>query len=267
MTILVTGATGSVGRLVVDHLLAAGATDVRALSNKPDKAKLPPEVEVVKGYLGKPETVIPALDGVDRMYLAPLVDTVEEVAGLAKRAGVRRIVDLSGEKESWWAEVSTAVEKTGLEWTHLCPGEFMDNALIWADQISATGQVRDGYSHSANAPIDLDDIAAVAALALLTDDHVGKEYVMTGPQSLTRADKVRLIGEALGKDVPYIELSHDDAVAELSKAMGEHAAWYVEGMAALAEHPQAVTPTVERILGRPAITFADWARRNVDKFR
>jgi nucleoside-diphosphate-sugar epimerase len=72
MTILVTGATGSVGRLVVDHLLAAGATDVRALTNKPDKAALPAGVEVVKGYIGRPETLPAALEGVDRMYLAPL---------------------------------------------------------------------------------------------------------------------------------------------------------------------------------------------------
>ncbi len=94
MTILVTGATGNVGRLVVDHLLAAGA-QVRALTNNPKKAALPAEVEVVEGYLGRVETLPAALAGVERMYLAPLPGTVREVVRLAKDAGVQHIVDLS----------------------------------------------------------------------------------------------------------------------------------------------------------------------------
>ena len=75
MTILVTGATGNVGRLVVDRLLAMGATGVRALTNDPEKAALPAEVEVVEGYIGRPQTVPAALGGVERMYLAPLPET------------------------------------------------------------------------------------------------------------------------------------------------------------------------------------------------
>ena len=95
MTILVTGATGNVGRLVVDCLLAAGAKQIRALTNNPKKAALPAEVEVVEGYLGRLETLPAALEGVERMYLAPLPKTVRNIVRLAKEAGVRRIVDLS----------------------------------------------------------------------------------------------------------------------------------------------------------------------------
>jgi uncharacterized protein YbjT (DUF2867 family) len=265
--ILVTGSTGNIGRLVVDHLLAAGATDVRALTAHPAKAKLPPEVEVAEGYIGRVETLPAALDGVERMYLAPLEDTVREVVTLAAKAGVRRIVDVAGPKDSWWGSVEVAVEESGVAWTHLEPGEFMDNYLMWAEQISTTGTVRDGYPDAAVAAIDLDDIAAVAAVALLEDGHEGKAYPLTGPESLSRAEMVRRIGQAIGREVPYVELSHADAVEALRPSMGEFAEWYVDGMAQLTEHPQQAAPTVAELTGRPGTTFAQWAVRNAGAFR
>jgi uncharacterized protein YbjT (DUF2867 family) len=165
LTILVTGATGNVGRLVMDRLLKKGATGVRALTNNPQKAALSAEVEVSEGYIGRPETVPAALGGVQKMYLAPAPETAWEVVAMAEDAGVERIVDLAG--YGWWRAVEEAVEGSGIPWTHLRPGEFMDNALIWAPQIRATGTVRDAYPGAANAPIDLGDIAAVAAATLL----------------------------------------------------------------------------------------------------
>lgn len=267
MRILVTGATGNVGRLVVDHLLDAGATQVRALTNHPARAALPAAVEVVEGYLGRPETVAAALDGVDRMYLAPLLKTVRQVVELARDAGVERIVDLAGPRGSWWHPIEEAVEESGLDWTHLDAGEFMTNSLSWADQIRTSGEVRDAYPDAADAPIDLGDIAAVAAAALLEDGHVGTAYELTGPETLSRAEMVRLIGVALGRDIPYVELGHADAVRDRLPTMGEYAEWYVDGMATLARHPQRAVPTVEEIIGRPATTFAEWAVANADAFR
>ena len=153
MTILVTGATGNVGRLVVDELLAQGATDVRALTVNPARAALPPQVEVVRGYLGRPETVVPALAGVDRMYLAPLLQTVDEVTRLAATAGIRHIVDLAGDENTDWRPMELAVEASGVAWTHLEAGEFMANALMWAPQIRAGDVVRDANPQAATAPI------------------------------------------------------------------------------------------------------------------
>ncbi|GAA1292694.1 NmrA family NAD(P)-binding protein [Pseudonocardia aurantiaca] len=265
--ILVTGATGNIGRLVVDHLLRAGATDVRALTTNPEKAKLPPEVEVVEGYLGRVETLPAALEGVERMYLAPLESTVREVVALAAKAGVRHIVDVAGSKDSWWGSVEVAVEESGVPWTHLEPGEFMDNYLMWAEQVRTSGTVRDGYPDAAVAAIDLDDIAAVAAVALLEDGHQGKAYPLTGPESLTRAEMVRLIGEALGREVPYVELAHADAVEALRPSMGEFAETYVDGMAQLTKHPQQAVPAIAELTGKPGTTFAQWAARNVAAFR
>ncbi len=267
MTILVTGATGSVGRLVVDHLLTRGATDVRALVRDPAKATLPAGVDVATGYVAEPESLDGAFDGVDRMYLTSYTDTAAEVLARAKKAGVRHVVSLSGERESWWGSIVDDVEASGLEWTHLWPGEFMENTTIWSDQIRTTSQVRDGYAASANAAIAMDDVAAVAAVTLTENGHVGRAYPLTGPETLTRAEKVALIGRALGRDVPYVELSRDDAITELTASMGEYAEWYVDGESQQVDHPQQPTTAVAEVLGRPATAFADWAVRHADLFR
>jgi uncharacterized protein YbjT (DUF2867 family) len=266
MKILVTGATGNIGRLVVDELLALGATDVRALTADPVRAALPDGVEVVRGYLGRLATMPAALAGVDRMYLAPLLSTAGEVCRLAAAAGVRRIVDLAGAKGGEWQPIEDAVEASGVPFVHLEPGEFMSNAGIWAPQIAAGDVVRDGYGSAATALIAIEDIAAVAARCLLEDGHEGRSYELTGPESLTRRERVRLIGEALGRPLTYVELPHDELVEQLSGPMGEHAGWYADGMRWLAEHPQAAVPTVAQLTGRPARTFAEWVARNTALF-
>ena len=267
MKILVTGATGNVGRLVVDELLAAGATDVRALTTNPKKAALPAGVEVVTGYLGRLDTMPAALDGVDRMYLAPLLGTVQDVTRLAREAGVRRIVDLAGGRDTDWYAVEQAVEASGVAWTHLEAGEFMPNVEMWAAEIRAGDVVHDAYPESANAMIALEDIAAVAARVLLDDGHEGRTYELTGPETLTRREKVRRIGAALGRDLTYVEVTHAEAVARLEPTMGEYAGWYVDGVALMARHPQQAVPTVREITGRPGTTFAEWAAANAAMFR
>jgi uncharacterized protein YbjT (DUF2867 family) len=267
MRILVTGATGNVGRLVVDRLLAAGATEVRALTANPARAALPAGVEVVKGYLGWLETMPAALDGVDRMYLAPLPQTVREVVALARKAGVQHIVDLAGAEGTGWRVVEEAVEESGIAWTHLEAGEFMTNTTVWAEQIRSTGTVRDAYPTAADAPIALEDIAAVAATVLLEDGHAGNIYELTGPETLARAELVRIIGQALGRDIPFVELTHEQAVEQLSKAMGRHASWYLDRIAQLIGHAQRAVATVEELTGRPGTTFAEWAAVHADDFR
>jgi uncharacterized protein YbjT (DUF2867 family) len=276
--ILVTGATGNVGRLVVDQLLGTGV-EIRALTNDPVTANLPAGVEVAEGFIGKPETVKAALEGVERLYLAPYPQTVRAVVDLAVQAGVRRIVDLSssgaddeaqGDPASWWFyAVEQAVESaTGVEWTHLRPGEFMLNALAWADSIRQEGVVKAAYGEAAYAPLDLVDIAAVAARALLDDGHHGQKYMMTGPEALSKREKVRIIGEVLGRELRFVEISHDEARTQmLALGYGEATDWLLDGDAQMIGHPQPVLPTVPDLLGRPARTFAEWARDHADAFR
>lgn len=267
MRILVTGATGSVGRLVVDQLVEAGGAEVRALTTDPAKAALPDGVEVVTGYVGRPESMIAALEGVDRVYLAPVPRTAEEVLSMAQRAGVERVVDLSGKEGGPWHAVSTAVEASGLEWTHLMPREFMDNTLMWSAQIRETGVVRDAFPTSANAPIDLRDIAAVAATALLEDSHVGQSYRMTGPRSITLLEKVEAIGEAVGRTIRFEELDADEAIAQHQPLLGDTARWYVRNRGELADKPDTALPTVAEVTGRPGTTFDRWAVDHAAAFR
>ncbi|APU15067.1 MULTISPECIES: NAD(P)H-binding protein [Actinoalloteichus] len=267
MRILVTGGTGNIGRLVVDELLRADADEVRVLTADPVRAALPPEVEVVEGYLGRVETLPRALEGVDRMYLAPLPKTVVEVMRLAASSGVERVVDVAGGKDTWWYCIEEAVEQSGIAWTHLEPGEFMTNRLSWVDQIRDTGRVRDAYPDSAGAAIALEDIAVVAAAMLLEDGHLGRAYELTGPETISRAEMLRCIGRALGRHIPYEELSHEQAVELYAATMGEFGSWYVGGMADLVAEPHRSTTTFQDLMGRPGTTFAEWAAANADSFR
>ncbi|MEV6219651.1 NAD(P)H-binding protein [Nocardia sp. NPDC051833] len=268
MTILVTGATANIGRKVVDHLLAAGHTEVRALTTDPRKAALPAGVAVVEGYLRRPETLPAAFDGVERMYLAPTPDNVAEVLALARAAGVKHVVDLSGEPESWWGTVSTAVEDSGLAWTHLWPADFMENTLTWSQQIRDTATIREPYPDTATAPIAMDDIAAVAATALLSDTHQGRAYPLAGPEILSRTALVAHLATALGRDLAFRQSSREETIAALTPTMGDNAVWYVDNVLTdYAPDPGTLPITsVSDITGRPATTFAEWAATNASRF-
>ncbi|MFE1594161.1 NAD(P)H-binding protein [Nocardia sp. NPDC058705] len=266
MAILVTGATANIGRMVVDQLLARGATDVRALTIDPGKAGLPGEVEVVEGHLGRVGAA--AFEGVDRMYLAPSPGNVAQVLEVARAAGVRHVVDLSGEPESWWGSVCEAVEGSGIGWTHLWPADFMENTLSWSRQIRESGVVREPHADTATAPIAMNDIAAVAATALLTDGHIGRAHSLAGPEILTRAQLVAHLADALDRDITFRTATREETITALEPTMGDNTTWYVDNVLIdFAPPPQSLpTTSVEDITGHPATTFNHWARLNADRF-
>ncbi|GAA1938252.1 NAD(P)H-binding protein [Amycolatopsis minnesotensis] len=279
MTILVTGATASVGRLVVDELVATGAK-VRALTVNPERAALPDDVEVAKGYLGKPHTLPAALEGVDTVYLAPLAATVEEFTRHAKAAGVRRVVALSGSNADddpqipgssgpGYHAVEKAVEAAGFEWTFVRPGAFMINTTGWAYSIRAESVVRAPYGAAMVNPIDLVDIAAVAAKAIEDESCTGQKLEITGPGAMSQFDQVKTIGAVLGREIRFEEVTHAEAKAQYARwGLDEDTAeWLVGGFADAVDHPHPTSPTIERMLGRPARTYAQWAEANVDEFR
>ncbi|SFB50535.1 Uncharacterized conserved protein YbjT, contains NAD(P)-binding and DUF2867 domains [Amycolatopsis marina] len=278
MPVLVTGATGNVGRLLVDELVAE-EVPVRALTVNPEKAALPSGVEVAKGYLGRPETLPAALAGVDTVYLAPLAETVREFTELAKQAGVRRVVVLSGSNADDepqpgssgvdFAIVERAVEAAGFAWTYLRPGVFMNNTLGWAESIRTEGVVREAFGHATQTPIDLGDIAAVAARVIVEDGHVGAKYTLSGPEAITQVEQVEAIGTALGRHVRFQELTRAQARQEWIGAgvPADVTDWLLDGFAQSAAHPQVPTDTVEKLTGRRAKTYAEWAVDNVDAFR
>jgi uncharacterized protein YbjT (DUF2867 family) len=285
MTILVTGATGHVGREVVAQLLDAGA-DVRALTRNPATAALPPGVAVVRGDLTDPAGLGPALSDVDSMFLFPVEETAAEVVATAVAAGVRRIVDLSAASVTVGlhaSPVEAAVERSGVEWTHVRPGGFMTNVLgMWAPSIRAERIVRYPFAGQASNMIHEADIAAVAVAALLSDGHHGASYTLTGPEMITTREQVAAIAAALGEPVRYMEVSREEA-RELLVAQGGFAAAAADLMLGFVEYGgetpdgdyadqdwsalEKTWPDVERVTGRPPRTFARWARDHVADFR
>ncbi|MFB9678954.1 SDR family oxidoreductase [Streptosporangium vulgare] len=272
MTVLVTGATGTVGRPLVERLLAEGHR-VRALTRNPAKANLPAGAEVVAGNLADTATLPEALSGVDAVHLigfggddfAPLTNGTE-IVDLARRAGVRKVTVLKGDVTK--SPLEEAVEAGGLEWTHLAPVEFMSNALEWADSVRNEGVVREAFAGARSAMIHEADIAAVAATALTTDGHAGQEYWLTGPQALNPPEKVGVIGAVLGREVRYVELTRDEIVAEWrgSGYSDEDVEFFLAMRTNPPEAGYTVLPTVQEVTGKPARTFAEWVRENAAAF-
>lgn len=266
MAILVTGATGNIGRRVVDHLIELGAKDIRALTKNPRKAGLPDTVTTITGYLGAPESLPAALEGVERMYLAPLPATLDATLDMVRSAKVDYVVALSGAGD--WQEHADKITASGLAHTQLGPGEFTDNFTIWADQIRTTGTVRDPYPSVVEAPISMDDIARVAATLLVDprDAHHGKVYPITGPVALNRAQIAEQVGVGIGVDVTCEQCSRADGEAVLRPAMGEYARWYLDEIAKGSDRPQQANALVAELTGTPAESVAQWAARNAELF-
>ncbi len=284
MAILVTGATGHVGRHVVRQLADAGH-EVLAMTRNPAGASFPAGVRVVRGDLLEPASV--PFEGVDRMYLFPEPRTATEVVAMAKAAGVRRIVTLSsgavtgGYDTDFQLPVEQAVEASGLEYTHVRPGDFASNTeRLWGRMIREDRVVRYADPDAPSLAIHDADIAAVAVSALTEDGHTGRWYDLTGPELLTRRDQVAAIGAALGAEVRFQQVSNTEARAILERQGGwgaENAGFllgfddYSATGPAMDDVDWAATlkplPTVEEVTGRPARTYAQWARDNVDAFR
>ncbi|MCI4064229.1 NAD(P)H-binding protein [Micromonospora sp. R77] len=277
--ILVTGATGTVGRQVVS-LLVAGGEKVRAVSRNPATAGLPPGVEVVAADLADPASLAPHLVGVDAVFLIwPFTDpavartTAPEVARvIADR--VPRIVYLSApgaadQPESFWALVERAVEASGAEWTFLRPVGFAANTLMWADQIRAGDVVRWPYGRAARSLVHERDLAEVAVAALTSDGHAGARYVLSGPTTLTQQEQVHAIGRVLGRELRWSEMPLDEARQMLAAAFGDPAFAEVAlaGWAAFVDRPEQVTDTVEQVTGHPARSYPEWVADRADAFR
>jgi uncharacterized protein YbjT (DUF2867 family) len=279
--ILVTGATGNVGRNVVSLLSGTGAR-VRALTRRPDTAALPDRVEVVRGDLSDLATLDTSLEGVHSVFLmvrAFSIQIVPIVELIKKRA--RRIVFLSSAAiqdelpvqtnpiGKVHLEIEEAIQKTGLEWTFLRPGAFAANALTWwAPQLRAGDLVRWPYGAAAWAPIHERDVAAVALRALTEEGHAGKKYSLTGGELLTQVEQLQIIGEALGRTLRYEELTPDAARQQMSAFVPPFVVdRLLDLWAGMVENPPPAKRTVEEVTGAPPSTFRQWSLDHARDFQ
>jgi uncharacterized protein YbjT (DUF2867 family) len=284
--IVLTGATGLIGRLLAAELAESGdGHEVRAITRSPRHAGLPTGVEVVEGDPQRPGTLADALRGADALFLhsRAVGDAAHDLVALARDLGVRRVVALAaanvddrldaqpsrfrGDRNK---EADDAAATSGLDWVSLRPSSFALNALTaWGGQIRAGDDVRYVYAGFEESPLDERDLAAVLAKALTDDDLLGRRIDLTGPESLSHEDMVRQIGVALGRPLRFHEVPAEPAARGMvanglpepfvTAMMARYAAYHTR--------PQfPPTPELEKTLGRPPRTFADWAADHVADF-
>lgn len=282
MTILVTGATGNIGRCVVDRLVGAGQR-VRAMSRDPRNVRFG-----VHGDFEKPDSWAEALASVRRVYLFSYA--TEEFVEEAIKAGVRRFVVHSAAAAGFGPDEGTPgplrdhladervghrnieewVEKSGAEWTHVRPGLLAANALGWAETIRTTHTVKEPYADAGYPWVHERDVAEIAVAALLTDDHLGAAYTLTGPAKVTQKDQVEAISKAIGREIDFEEVTPEEGRARWVRdgLPADYADWLVELLAVSVDGPGSLPPTdtYERITGRPPRTFAQWAKDHVEDF-
>ncbi|MFF4544344.1 NAD(P)H-binding protein [Streptomyces sp. NPDC001406] len=275
--IVVTGATGHVGRALVDRLVAADRP-VRALTRDPERARLPRKAQVVKFRLDEPDALFEGASGLF-LYVQAAGAQTPALLGAARKAGVRHVVLLSsgivqeGADETHPIHVMHAtaerqVRDSGLEWTFLRPHAFATNALQWAPQIRAGNTVRGVFADMLTAPIHEDDIAAVAERALVDGGHEGAAHRLTGPGATTNTDQIAAIGRAIGRDLTFVEVPPEEAGPELFPgAPPEFVRSLLQSFAATVGVPPEITTTVQDITGTPARTFAQWSKDHATDFR
>lgn len=275
---VVTGATGNVGRPLVQALTAAGE-EVTAISRRPAGEDVPAGVRHMQADLADAASLKPALDGAKAVFLITPgnEDDLYAVLDVVKASGTRRIVLLSSQGAGTRPQSAShgplrdfeeAVRQSGLEWTILRPGGFASNAFWWTEPIRAHRTVVAPFADVRLPVIDPADIAEVAATVLRDESHAGRTYVLTGPALSSVRERTQAIADALGARIEFVEQSRADAAAQLRQLMPEAVA---EGTLDILGEPtpaeQEVSPDVEKVLGRPARTFAEWAERNIAAFR
>ncbi|WP_330341580.1 SDR family oxidoreductase [Streptomyces sp. NBC_00557] len=278
--IVVTGATGNVGRPLTQALAEAGE-QVTAVSRH--AVAMPDGVRHVTADLAELTSLTPALDGANALFLllsgelhAPEARPAD-IIGLAAARGVRRVVLLSsqgvatrplGPSRVAMRAVEDALRESGLDWAVLRPGGFASNALAWAESVRTQGTVAAPFGDVGVPVIDPADIAEVAAACLLDDRHTGRVYELTGPEVITPRQQAEAIAAALGSPVRFHELTRDEAKATMTRFVpAELADDTLDIISAPNPAELRISPDVERVLGRAPRPFDGWVARNIAAFR
>ncbi|TVL90320.1 SDR family oxidoreductase [Streptomyces sp. SAJ15] len=276
--ILVTGATGNVGGVLLDELRASGVGPLRALTRDVTRARFPEGVEAVKGDLADPVSWKPAFEGVRSLFLVPHLGPDAEILQAARDAGVEHVVLLSSITVQTHPhlgparrnlEVERLLKGSGMAWTVLRPTQFASNTLMWAAAIREGEAIHAPYAEVALPTIHPADIAAVARAALTDPGHRGRTHALTGPERVTPRQQVAAIAGALGRDLDFFEISREQAHAGMVAVFGAEAADAVLDVTGgdVNDELLMVRDTVARVTGAPARPFRQWASENVAAFR
>ncbi|MFJ1582407.1 SDR family oxidoreductase [Streptomyces sp. NPDC088197] len=282
--IVVTGATGNVGRPLTQALAEAGE-QVTAVSRRPPtgSGQLPDGVSHVSADLAEPASLEAALDGAKALFLLLSGDLhapearPADLIGLAAAHGVRRVVLLSSQGVSTRPldpsrvavrAVEDALRGSGLDWAIVRPGGFASNALAWAESVRTERTVAAPFGDVGVPVVDPADIAEVAAACLLDDRHNGGVYELTGPEVITPRQQAAALAAALDSPVRFHELTRDEARLAMTRFVpAELADDTLDILSAPRPAELAISPDVQRVLGRAPRPFRDWVTRNIAAFR
>lgn len=265
MKILVTGASGTVGSLVCKNLLTQNA-DVRVLVRNPRKFVFPAGVEVIQGDLSDADTCKGALAGVDIIFLLLTYDGDVRFIQYALEQGVKKIVAV---QDGTVYPVETALRSSGIPYVMLHPVEFMKNALVyWQDSIRYEGVARTPFPDAKSAQIHEADIADVASIVIMGEGHEGKAYYMTGPEAITPRSRIEELSKAIGKPVKMVVQTEEEARMQYSEwgFTPELINYAIETSKNPEPYMYEVLPTVSKLTGHPARTFAQWAKEHAEDF-
>src|SRR5215470_4300677 len=282
--ILITGASGSVGKEVVREMQNAAAEFCAMYRSKQEAAKAPAGSKTVIADFRDEASLLNALRGVERVFLvcSPIQELVElegNAIDACKQAGVKLIVlnsalgagDYDRSFPSWHRKVEDKLKASGIGYVILRPNGFMQNTVTYlAPSIRAQGAFYDAMGDAKTSLVDVRDVAAVAAKALTMEDHGGKTYELNGPEALTQDEIAKRIAEKSGRSVSHVNIpreAHQKAMLDLGmpewqvKALIELQDYYVSGRAA------AIDGLIEKLLGRPARTMDQFLREFAAEFR
>ncbi|WP_330231107.1 NAD(P)H-binding protein [Nocardia sp. NBC_00508] len=280
-TVLVTGATGTVGRRIVDELARAGVP-VRALTRNPRYARMPEGVEVVAGSQTDPASLERHSAGVSAVFLVwpdlgDLTTADKAITAIASQAS--RIVFQSSAAVRDDAdpqatvigrshrEIERLIERSGLDWTFLRPWAFAANSLAWADDVRAGRAVRGAFGSIPVTAIDERDIAAVAVRALRDDRHASAVYELSGPELLTPVERLHIIDDVTGRRSLWADISAGEWARQIGADFGPAEVEELHrSYLAMADNPPPVTDTMRAVTGEPARRFLEWVRWHAAEF-
>jgi uncharacterized protein YbjT (DUF2867 family) len=280
--ILVTGATGTIGRQVTKHLAAHGASTRAAVRDRTKARKqFGNEIELATFTFEDKRLIADALEDVEKIFLLPplmpnQIEVTNAFVDAAQKAGVQHIVKLSaigvGSEAftvgEWHAANESHIRDSGLAFTFLRPNSFMQNFINYFPPRNCVIHLPWGKGKASF--VDARDIASVAVRALTTEAHKNKVYTLTGPAALSIDEVARTLSHAADREIKYVDVP--ESVVRQTMLNTGMAEWQVDSLMELhainkESRWSTITPDVQEVTGKPPMDFREFARDHADNFR